>query len=189
DGTLIHVDGTCKVIRAAPGETEYLLFAQKDITCLRVARQAQALAQGYGELLEAMPDGIVLVNPTGQIVRANTRAETMFGFERGELQGTGVECLLPERSRAEHRRRRAEYFANPRHRPMGSDLELWGVRKNGSEFPVELSLDPLRSEDGLLAICAIRDLTERKRVELVLASKNLELERVRGVRLQKSLSH
>lgn len=190
DGTLIHMDGTCKLIRAAPGEAEYLLFAQKDVTRLRVARQAQTLSHGYGELLEAMPDGIVLVNPTGQIVRVNSQTETMFGYSREELQGRDVECLLPERLHADHRRRRAEYFAHPRHRTMGKDLELWGLRKNGSEFPIDLSLNPLRTENGVLAISAIRDITERKRVELVLASKNLELERARGAReLQVSLSH
>ena len=190
DGTLVHLDATCKAISGAAAEREYLLFAQKDVTRLRVARQAQTFTHDYGELLEAMPDGIVLVNPTGHVVLANAQAETMFGYERGELQGRGVECLVPPRLRADHLRRRAEYFANPRLRTMGRDLELWGVRKNGSEFPIDLSLNPLRTEAGLVAISAIRDLTDRKRVELVLASKHIELEKAREAHvLHRSISH
>jgi PAS domain S-box-containing protein len=189
DGSLIRTAGTCTAVRDAHA-SDYLLFAQKDVTALRVEQQASALARDYGELLEAMPDGTVLVNPTGQIVRANAQAEKMFGYERGELQGKGVECLLPPRLRADHLRRRADYFAQPHLRTMGADLEMWGLRKNGSEFPIDVSLNPLRTDAGILAISAIRDVTERKRVELVLASKNMELEKARDAHvLHTSISH
>lgn len=181
DGVSIPLAGTLKTIDEA-GEIRCLLLVQKDLTALVAARQTANVASGFGELLEAMPDGIVLVNPSGRIVFANACADRMFGYERGELLSHGVELLLAERQRAQHIHRREEYFANPQHRTMDVGLDLYGLRKNGSEFPIDISLNPLRTFEGVLAVAAIRDVTERKRIEVVLASKNAALERASSAR-------
>ncbi|HEX4584386.1 MAG TPA: ATP-binding protein [Burkholderiaceae bacterium] len=132
----------------------------------------------FSDLLESMADGIVLVNSTGRIVLANSRAEQLFGYDKGELRGVPIEMLLPQRYRAAHAGHRSGFFALPRVRQMGAGLELFGLRRDGGEFPVEVSLSPLPSEIGAtLILSAIRDVTERKRFEKALKEKNIELER------------
>jgi len=107
----------------------------------------------------------VIVNDVGRIVLVSSRAEMVFGYTRAELRGMPIETLLPERFRASHVEHRSNYLTQPRARPMGAALELYALRKNGEEFPVEISLSPLRTEDGLLVMSAIRDVTDRKRAE------------------------
>ncbi len=116
-------------------------------------------------LLDFAPDAMVLVNAAGEIQLTNAETARLFGYSREELIGHPVEMLIPERYLDRHPERRDEFFAEPRVRPMGSDLDLWGRRKDGTEFPVEISLSPVETEDGLLATAAIRDVTERKRFE------------------------
>jgi diguanylate cyclase (GGDEF)-like protein/PAS domain S-box-containing protein len=123
------------------------------------------LHHGFRLLLDSAPDAMVVVGDRGEIVLTNAHAERMFGYEAGELEGEPVEMLVPDRLREQHAGHRSEYAADPHARAMGADLDLYGRRKDGSEFPVEISLSPLPTDERVLVLSAIRDITDRKRSE------------------------
>ncbi|WP_235486432.1 PAS domain S-box protein, partial [Frankia sp. AvcI1] len=121
-----------------------------------------SLARG---LLDAAPDAIVGVRANGRIALVNAQAERLFGYTREELHGEPVEILIPESGRHLHPHHRSSYLSDPQPRPMGAGMELAGRRRDGSEFPAEISLSAIESGDGLLITAAVRDVTERKRTE------------------------
>src|SRR5205814_4650667 len=106
-----------------------------------------AIAVGLGEFLDAAPDAIVVVSPLGVILAANTHTLSLFGYQTDELVGQRIEMLVPDRFRDGHVARRDRYAADPHTRPMGAGLDLFGLRKDGSEFPVEISLSPMQGRD------------------------------------------
>ena len=130
-------------------------------------------SENVQQALDVLPDAIILVNVDGVLQWINRQAEMMFGYTRDELVGKQIERLLPERFRADHGRHMAAYVAEPRARPMGGTrTELIGLRKSGDEFPVDISLSPMRVEEGLLVIASVRDITERKRAEEALRNSD-----------------
>ncbi|MFF0297994.1 PAS domain S-box protein [Kitasatospora sp. NPDC004614] len=141
------------------GAVTGFVLALRDVT-----ESARAESMFHG-LLESAPDAMVIVGPDGRIVLVNRQTETLFGFDRGELVGREIEVLVPPRYRDRHVGHRNGFLTGPRLRPMGAGLQLSGMRRDGTEFPLEISLSPLQTAEGLLVAAAIRDVTERRETE------------------------
>lgn len=129
------------------------------------SRELQEGKEVLERLFEASPDALLLTDHQGLIIRANQRVETTFGYTREELLGQPVEILVPEKVRHLHRTHRKEYYARPSTRSMGQQLELHGRRKDGSEFPVEIALSPIKSGGQVQVLAVVRDITERKHAQ------------------------
>ncbi|CUU60270.1 hypothetical protein Ga0074812_13754 [Parafrankia irregularis] len=153
DGTQFPAEISLSAVRTADGT--FVTAAIRDVTS---RKRAEAMFRG---LLEAAPDAIVGVRPDGRIALVNAQAERLFGYGRDELVGQSVEILVPESARHLHPRHRERYFSDPRPRPMGAGMQLAARRRDGTEFPAEISLSALETEDGLLVSAAIRDVTDR----------------------------
>ncbi|MTJ79834.1 MAG: PAS domain S-box protein [Telmatospirillum sp.] len=165
DGSLLYVAVTGRRVQEGEGILSCVLLAKKDVTQLKVRRDAKLVEARFREILESMPDGIVISNMAGRIVYANGQAGRLFGRESAVLVGLLVEDLLPPSLREAHLRHRIAFSAQPRARAMGQGSPLFGLKGDGTEFPIEISLSPLITEEGVLVLSAARDVTERWRAE------------------------
>lgn len=167
-------------ISLSPLQTRQGLLVSASIRDVTDRREAD---KKFRDLLDSAPDAMVIVRESGEIELANKQTESLFGYAHGELVGQTIEVLMPQRFRGAHSGHRQGFFAHPNVRGMGQGLELFGQEKSGREFPVEISLSPLQTKNGLLVSAAIRDISERKERERELnqyarqlESKNKELE-------------
>jgi len=170
DGKRVTVQSRWALRRDPAGNPEAILESNRDIT------QRLREENKFRNLLETAPDAIVIVDENGIIQLINAQTEKLFGFFRGELIGQPIEMLIPARFRKAHSHHRRAYSQSPRTRSMGAGLELYGIRKDGSEFPVEISLGPLNAEEGTLVSSSIRDVSERRHADEKIRKLNAELE-------------
>ncbi len=128
----------------------------------------QLSIQQYDTVLQSLPNGLVLISRRGKIAHINAQLERMFGYRKEELLGKNIEILMPERFRSRHRRHVEDYIANPTVRPMGSGLELFGLKKDGTEFPIDISLSYLTADGEMIPMAVVRDVTEQKNAEHII---------------------
>lgn len=171
DGALVEVELTVSPLKDARGRVEGASAILRDVGESRDAERR------FQSLLDAAPDAIVIVDGEGKIVLVNQQVEKSFGYAREEILGKSVEFLVPEHLWIAHAKHRAQFMRSPEARPMGLGLELAARRRDGSEFPVEISLSPLHSQDGLLVIAAVRDVTQRREAERALAESDRRFRR------------
>jgi len=172
DGSRVTISLTISPIRDASGAISGISKIARDVTEYNKLAEREALARAealaereFHELIENAPDAILQVDPDGRILIANLTAEQLFGYTREELMRASVDALVPQGARAHHAAHRRNFAAAGVSRPMGLGLELYARRKDGTEFPVEISLSPVRSTAGVTVTAVIRDVTERKRAE------------------------
>lgn len=152
-------------ISLSPLELNEGLLVSAAIRDITERKKAEEKFKG---LLESAPDAMIIANKSGQIVLVNQQTTNMFGYDKDELINQPVEILIPQNTREKHEKHRSEYYKGPKVRAMGTGFELYAVRKDGTQFPVEISLSPLETSEGMLTSAAIRDITERKRTEELL---------------------
>ena len=145
------------------------------LTAYVIGKHPERMQPDVGDVLESAPDGMVIVNTEGKIVVVNSQTEILFGYSRQELVWQPVEILIPARFDRLHVKHRTSFLGEPQVRPMGAGLQLFGKRKNGTEFRVDISLSPLRTPQGLFVISVVRDITERKQAEEQIKKLNAEL--------------
>ena len=186
DGRRIPISLTVSPLRDAAGAVVGASTVARDISERRSAQEALRLAnelqkmepalvkseQRFRLVVEAAPNAMVMIDAAGRIEMVNAQTERLFGYTRSELLGQSVEMLVPERFRPRHPGLRTAFFDDPRSRPMGAGRELFGLRKDGSEFPVEIGLNPIETEEGAMVLSAIVDISARKQAEDALRNAN-----------------
>jgi len=175
DGSRFWASVVISAIRDANGNLIGFTKVTRDLSDRKKAEEALRRSEAqFHALFEFSPDAIVASDAEGRITEMNARVESMFGYPRGELIGQLIECLVPERFRHAHPSHRKEYSAAPRPRPMGAGLELYGRRKDGSEFPADIMLGPVETAEGRIVLSVIRDLSEKRKAEEALRQSELQ---------------
>lgn len=163
DGRTLHILASVNAIKNEKGEISGIVAINRDITRQKeIEQKVKESEERFRGLLENAPDAIVITDDKGAIQLVNVQTEKMFGYSRKEMIGKKVEMLIPSRFKEVHSTHRDKYFEAPKSRGMGIGLDLWGRKKNGDEFSVEISLSPLKTETGILVSAAIRDITARR---------------------------
>lgn len=178
DGSRFLATVTVQPIRNDDGTLIGYAKITRDVT-QRQQAEAARLNERFRRVVEAAPNAMIMTNPDGVMDMVNTQTEIMFGYPRAELLGHPVEMLVPERFRAHHPSLRAEFSAGPVSRAMGAGRDLYGLRKNGTEFPVEIGINPIETEDGMMVLAAVVDISDRKAreetMQAALKEKNILL--------------
>lgn len=175
DGSSFWASVAISAMRDAQGQLVGFAKVTRDLTDRKAAEEAVRRSEAqFRALFESSPDAIIVSDLNGQIAEINARVENLFGYGRGELLGQSIDILVPERFRPTHPAHRGGYAATPRVRPMGAGLELFGRRKDGSEFPADIMLGPVETAQGRVVLSVIRDLTEKRNAEEALRQSELQ---------------